>query len=394
MTNYVPDLVVPREWGDIDVIRREAGRILHSVREEELRRGQPLTAAQWFARGLEVAGQAVPENAQQVVRAGLSSASVTTAFSTQVNLAFFDAFRSAPNSLAEIVTIQSVENFLPATAISQWQSGRLTVGGRGGADSFFFGLAGQPWGLARYSTVFSIDEVDIFNSPQIDLATIATKEVARAAKRCVSDLLWALLLSNPTMADGNAVFSGAHANYASGASSSLLWNQFSVAGTGAPDTITYTPSALEAGVQAIGQQTLTDGEGLPIHVNLTPTILITAPGCYGAGRQQARRMKLAENDPANLSVLMESRLGSKGVVNPPDGNVYSSADGSWLLAVPGKVSPSIILGGLNGDVDPTLRLIPLGGPGAPGRWGISCDCRLDIEATIVDFRPLYFSAGQ
>jgi hypothetical protein len=378
MTSH--EIVYPQSWSAQEsehVIRSRASDIISVVRTQELKGGKPLSTQDFFASALKTIGRDVPDDAREVVRTALSSASVTVAFSNQVNLLFQDAYSKTPNTLEEITTIQNVENFLPATAISQWQSGRLTLGGKNQADSFYFGLAGQSWGIARFTTTFTIDEQDISNAPQVPLFSIATKAVATAAKRCVSDLLWALILSNPVMSDGNALFSTAHGNYlASG--SQLTQNE--------PEAM----QVLDAGLNAVGSQILSDDRGFPINIGLTPTKLICSPACFGAGRRLARRMKL--DDANDISVSMESRLSS-GVVNPKDDAVYSAAAGSWLLAVPASVTPSIILGGLDGQVEPTLRMFPLGGPGSPGQWGMQCDCKLDIGAVLTDFRPLYFGSG-
>ena len=103
---------------------------------------------------------------------------------------------------------------------------------------------------------------------------------------------------------------------------------------------------------------------------------------------------LLDNDETCMNVAMESRLGPTGVVDPQTNNVYSSAGGSWLLAVRAGITPSIVLGSLAGSTEPELRITPLGGPGEfSGTWGISCDCKLDIGGAIVDFRPLYFGSG-
>ena len=86
---------------------------------------------------------------------------------------------------------------------------------------------------------------------------------------------------------------------------------------------------------------------------------------------------------------MESRL-SAGVVDPKSGNVYSAAAGSWLLAA--TSTPSIVLGAMDGNLEPTLRITPLVGR-AEGQWGLACDCKMDIGAVVADWRPLFFGSG-
>lgn len=40
---------------------------------------------------------------------------------------------------------------------------------------------------------------------------------------------------------------------------------------------------------------------------------------------------------------------------------------------------------------PQIRSYVLGGPGAPGRWGIGWDVKLDIGAAVADYRAMYYA---
>ena len=82
------------------------------------------------------------------------------------------------------------------------------------------------------------------------------------------------------------------------------------------------PDLWKLAFRRLALETLTDGQGLPIHVNLTPSICIAAPSVYSRARLMARCMKL--DDGSDLRVRMESRLAdTPGVVNPADGQVYA-----------------------------------------------------------------------
>ena len=204
-----PNIIFRRDSRDDPaVIRARADDVLRCLRNDELNRGGPLSAVEWFTAALQASGGHVPETGpRDVIRAGLTGAAVAVAFSTQVNQLFVDSYRQTPNSLADICTPQEVENFLPGTVISEWQTGRLTPSGKNPAGSFFFGLQGQNWAIARYSTQFGISDMDLMSSPQIDLAGVATRSVAlRGETMRYRSPFWSLLLSNPIMSDGNAVF--------------------------------------------------------------------------------------------------------------------------------------------------------------------------------------------
>jgi hypothetical protein len=364
-----------------DVVRK-ASDILDCVKDRQRLERRRLTTPEWFVCGLRVCGEDVPDGPQSVIRSGLSNASVEAAFTGQINQFFADSFGQVKNSLDGILTSRNVANFLPAIAISQYQSGRLQPQGKEPASQFYFGLKGENWGIARFTTQWAIGEMDLYNSPSVDLAGFATKEVARAAARLLPDLCYSLLLSNPLMTgDGLPLFHATHGNYGVGVGSALQ-----AAGVDTPD-------ALDTGLAAVGKQVLTDGDGLPIHVNLAPQFLICAPAAYGPARRLVRRLLI--EDGQDIAVRMESRLSSVGVCDPKSGNVYAGTDGAWLLASPAEQAASIIVGGLEGQgVEPVLRVTPMGGGGTGGRWGLECDCKLDIGAVAVDHRGLYFAAGQ
>ena len=320
---------------------------------------------------------------------------VDAALTGEINQNFIDSFRAVPNTLDGILTYQDLENFLGATLISQWQTGRLEPTAKKEASQFYFALSGTSWGLARYGGQFSLDETDLYNSVSVDLAAVTVKEAAKAAARLLPDLVYSLLLLNPTvMADGLPLFSAQHNNYATGPSSSLLYQAFTVSGSGS-DTIVDTPGALSAALAVIGSQTMTDQDGRPVHLGLSPTILVCSPAVYSAGRQMARLLR--NEDGRDLEVRMESRLSSSGVVDPATGNLVSSGSNlSWLLASPGKLAASIVVGGLTGEgLEPAVRVTDLAGPGPyAGMWGKNIDVKLDLAAAVIDFRSLYFGLGQ
>ncbi len=365
-----------------DVVRK-ATDILAVTRSEQLHRGRPLSVREWFGTALKVCNVELPDSPQEVIRSGLSNANTAAAFTGQVNQFFVDSFREVKNTLLDILSYQDIESFIPGIVLTQYQSGRLEPQGKDPASHFYFGLKGENWGLSRFSTRFVICEEDLVSSVSVDLASVATKEVARAAARTLPDLCYALLLSNPKMvADGLPLFDAGHSNYATGSGSALQ-----ASGVDAPDV-------LDTALAAIGKQVMTDNSGLPIHIGLAPKVLICAPGAYGPGRRFARRLRL--QDGADLEVRMESRLSSLGTVDPQTGVLFCGGDGAWLLASPGKLAASLVVGGLQGQgVEPVIRTWALGGPGEyAGMWGVGVDVKLDLAAVAVDWKSLYFSAGQ
>ncbi len=266
---------------------------------------------------------------------------------------------------------------MPQLAISQYEAGRLHKQGTGAAENIYMGLGGQPWAIERYTAMAEIREEDLINSPTVSLQLAASREMGRAAKRAILDLCWSLILSNPLMgADGLPCFDPSHGNYATGGGSAL------------------GETALDAGFEALGSQVFLDDEGLPIHVNGRGQILVTAPKVYGLGRRLARHLQLG--DAGDLQVRSESRLSTIGIVNPKDENIIvSPSDSAWLLAVPAKTITSLVVGAMDGNLEPQIRVNFFGENGSPpiGRWGVTIDCKVDVGAVLVNHRGLYFGAG-
>ena len=116
----IPNVILRRDWiarENEQVIRRRADDVLAVTHSETLQAGRPLTPAEWFAVGLRTCGLDVPSGGPlDVVRAGLSGASVAVAFANQINLVFHDGYSAVPDTLAGVTTEQEIRDFMPATA--------------------------------------------------------------------------------------------------------------------------------------------------------------------------------------------------------------------------------------------------------------------------------------
>jgi hypothetical protein len=311
----------------------------------------------------------------QVVRAGLSMASVQDAFTGLVNMHFFAGYESVPNSTDGWVTPASLQSFLPAHAVGVFEECRLSRAGRQEADSGYFGMFAENWALARYASQLNIDEQDLVNSPSVDLSMAAARALGRAAACCVGDIIFGLLMRNePTTRDGLRFFCTDHGNYATGGSSAL----------------DETP--LDTALAAVASQSSPDEEtSIPIPTFTRGKYLIVSPALLGKARRLCRWMSLADGN--DLIVRPEPRL-TLGVADPSTETIISGSTTSWMLASPSSIGPSVVVGGLDGAPRPQLRQYKLGGPGGfSGQWGVGFDIVLDIGAVALDPRGLYWSDG-
>ena len=124
-----------------------------------------------------------------------------------------------------------------------------------------------------------------------------------------------------------------------------------------------------------------------MHSNLSARYLLVPPQLVGKARRAVRNMVLG--DSQDIIVHQESRLSAFGIVDPKTDNVILGSATNWLLAATASSRPSVVVGGLGGNLRPIIRTTKLD----KGQWGTAFDIILDIGAAIVDYRGLYFATG-
>ena len=310
----------------------------------------------------------VPENDADCIRAGLSHIEVATALDGLVATAIVKGAANEVDNAAGLYQVVDLPSFKPASALSTDVGARLEKLPRGGtAKQIAFGLKGQTWRMSRYAAQATLAEEDLFDGEPIGLQLVAMEELGRAATRAKLDLFFALLLSNPTLAaNSTALFHTDHANLGAAA---------------------LADTALAAAIAAVGGQTREDIDGGAIHDNAEPRVLLVPPALAAKARKLVRDLQLG--DGHDIEVRAESRLGTAGVVDPDGGTVYTGSDTNWLLAALAASTPSILMGGLGGSLEPKIRSYSL----SEGAWGMGYDVLLDVGATAIDHRGLYWSAG-
>ncbi len=309
---------------------------------------------------------------QMVTRSAMSNAAISETFSTVIGNKLIEGTNSEPDTTLGWTFETSAVNFLPATLFTLEHGARLERQTKGKpAQHISFGTKGEPWAIARYAGQFVLDEMDMFNGSHVGAIFLAASQQGAAAARVRPDLIYSLLLSNPTLtADNVALFHTTHANKASGGSSAL------------------DATSLDAGISAIGLQHLTaEQDSYAIHSNLTAKFLVVPPQLVGAARRAVRNMSLG--DGGDLVVLQESRLSAIGVIDPHSRTNYAGTATNWLLTAPAGSRPTIAVGGLDGNLKPQIRRFELG----IGQYGVGWDIVLDIGCAALDYRGAYFSLG-
>lgn len=340
---------------------------------------------------LRLDGRDVPHTRDEQIRAAVSGGSLSNIFTTSVNAIIMVEFEEAEDTTVGWVAEADLPDFKVNEEIDVTRNSRLERLGRGGtAKDADAGDTEETWRLARYAKKFSVDEQDIIDDSMGVLVEMP-KAIGMSARQLRPDLVYALLLSNPTLnATGGALFNatavttaGGHANLGSGAGSAL------------------SSSSLKTGITAMGKQTKGAGKNVR-QLNIKARYLIVPQDLRFTGAElisSAQILKATGSDTTlefgrnvivdeQLELRSDNRLGAGGVLDPTNDTVRTGTATNWLLtSAPGR---TIKVGYRRGTGRaPQIRPYILD----KGQWGIGWDCNHDIGAVVQDFRGFYKSPG-
>jgi len=266
------------------------------------------------------------------------------------------AYEEAPQTFKTIARQVNLPDFKPVYRNQMGDApALLEVKEHGEFKRGTIGEGRETYQLATYGRVFAITRKALVNDDADAFGRVPTM-FGRAARNLESDLVWDQITSNPTMGDGELLFSAAHLNYdASG------------------DVIDV--DSLGAARAAMRQQVSLDGERL----NIAPKYLIV-----GSALETRADAVVTPITPATF-----------GAVNPFSGKLTVIAeprlDGeplAWYLSADPAQIDIIEYGFLEGEEGPTIET----------RIGFDVDgieikCREDFAAKVLDWRGLYKNAG-
>lgn len=217
--------------------------------------------------------------------------------------------------------------------------------------------------LATYGKLFSISRQAIVND-DLSAFTDTPYAMGRAARRKVGDLAYSVLTSNPTMADSNALFSVAHANFVAG-------------GSGAAPSV----STLEAAEVAMAIQTDPGGATL----NIAPRYLIVPK----ALRASSSVLVSAQYDPDTANKLQKpNSILSMDLTVVSDARLDQNDAAKWYLAADPNMFDTVIIGYLSDEPYPMME--------QKEGWnvdGVEYKVRIDAVAKATDWRGLYHNDG-
>lgn len=220
------------------------------------------------------------------------------------------------------------------------------------------GERGEKIQLATYGRLFSITRQAIIND-DLDAFSKIPRAMGRASIRTVGDLVYAVLTSNPAMADGTALFHADHKNLLTGA---------------APLTASVDAMRVAMGKQTDGNSTL--------NIRLANLIVpLALGGTCRTIRDSQNEIVAGKNATAPNSVR-----GTFEVIE--DARLDAASSTVWYGAANPAMHDTIEVSYLDGNQAPTLE--------QQGGWnidGVDFKVRLDAGVKALDFRTLAKNPG-
>ena len=317
-------------------------------------------------------GHEAPSNRGEMIRAAFSGGSLTSIFTTNVNTQILSAYEEVGDQTQEWTQETEVADFKSNERPRMEKGPNLARLPRGGtADDFSRSDVAETFKIARYAKKFQVDEQDIIDDTFNALAD-TPKEMGMAAARLRPDLVYAVLMSNPTLAaTTRALFHATEGNLDTSAALG-----------------TATLKAAITAMMLFQEQGVSLGL-MPTHIIVPPTLRYTAwellqsPTIVITGTTDAARGSMNTLSKEPIKVIADHRL-ENGVIDPATGTTYAGSASTWYLAC--SIAHTILVAYLRGTGRaPQVRKYMLD----KGQWGVGWDINMDIGAKAMDWKGLH-----
>ncbi|MCP3916151.1 MAG: peptidase U37 [bacterium] len=302
--------------------------------------------------------RALFEGALTVRAGGMTTTSELTSILANVaNKTLRDGYDESPQTFQPFVRMVTVADFKEVRRTQLAEAPQLLlVNENGEYERGPLGDAHEAYRLKKYGRIVAISYETIVND-DLDALTRVPNMMGRQARNNESDLVYAILTSNPTMGDGTALFHADHGNLGSGA----------IGLTG-----------LDAMRVAMRTQKGLDGT---TRLNIQPRTLVV-PAALETKAQQEVVLVTTPNTTAETNPF-------RGTLQPvAEPRLDEQSASEWFAAAdPGQID-TIELAHLQGEVGPTIST----------REGFEVDgvqlkIRHSAVAKAIDWRGFYKSTG-
>jgi len=324
------------------------------------------------ASAVEVETGTRPHGRRAVIEAAFSSNAFSRIFGTTIGARALMAFNESPDTTRGWTQRGTLPDFETHDRVGMDAMESMDYLPPGGdakhAKRADFGETVQ---AARYAKQYVIDEQDLIGD-RLDLLQRSPMAMGRAAGRLVPDLVYGLLLANPTMTrTSRAAFHVTDGTLLSSAA--------------------FAAASLSTGIASLMKQK--DGDAslglMPTHLIVPPeladaAVAITGSVFIGEDSGQGTQNPLARY---GLQVVADPRL-SNGVVHPKTKTLQAGSTTAWYLAsTQGETIEVQTVEGTGGV--PVVRVSNL----TQGKWGLHVDAKFDVGAKILENRTMRKNAG-
>lgn len=275
------------------------------------------------------------------------------------NITLREAYRTTPRTFTAWARRTTLSDFRPTTRVQVSNAPQLEKVPEGAEFKYgTFGEASTQYGLATYGKIIAFSRQMLINDDLGAFTRVTSSFGARAAQ-LEGDLVYAILLQNPAMSDGQPLFHADHRNLGSASA--------------------ISEAALIEAYEAFAGQTDIDGSA----IDVSPEIIIVPPGQRAV---EARKL-LTATTPANTGDV-NTFANRMQVVEERRLMPGSSGEAPWFLAAGTGLIDTVeyaYLDGQDGVFTETRNGFEVD--------GVEIKARLDFAAAAIDWRGLYKNAG-
>lgn len=314
------------------------------------------------AEAVRLDGRSTPRNRREMIEAAFSGSTLTKVFTTNVNAMVIATFMGIGDTTRGWChENMNVSNFQPQDRNRLTKAGSLQKLPRGKtAQNAERSDTGESYRIARYAEQFSMDEQDIIDD-MFGMLQDTPREMAEAAARLRPELVYAILIGNPVMADNTTLFHADRGNLTTGAA--------------------LAEATLKAAITALGTRT---ENGVTLDLNPTHLVVPRKLKFTGDSLLDSSETRIAAGGPtkntlqgAVTTLVSDGRLDN-GVTDPDTGTVHAGSAVNWFLISADR--PPIEVGYLRGSGGvPTVRSFVEN----KGKYGMGWDVKLDVGAKAI-----------
>ena len=346
-------------------------------------------------------------DAEERIRAAFSGSALSAIFTQNVSAQFLGGYLDADDTTQGWVTEADVPNFLQNERAIYGKMGQLQKLGKGGtANDLDTSDWNEQYKIARYAGKFTVDEQDFINDRFGALAQMSPQDMGLAARQIRMNLVYALLLSNPTLNQDNQA----------------LFNSGVVASRSAGNIITGTITDFSATAPTANAGPFQDATSLMSKQRLRNRVLNLRPRFCVSGfdlewatnilyKSQQRIISSGSGGTfnplatagANVDCRYDGRLDPLGCYNNSDGKTYypytttgattGRSGTAILVARPGEQGAKTIEVGYRVGTGRAPRIRSAILREGSGQYGMSWDVNLDIGALPLDYRSFVLLTG-